>query len=228
LENTSERRLKLKKGLLTLMVLGGAATLVGGTLASFDATVTNSSNTFQSGTLVLKDTVGATACLSSSTGTGTTVVTDTNNNASCPADLFGSLTNQKPGGAPGSITVVLKNDGTINAGTFTLTPGACSASQTGAYHGSNTAGFCGKLDVTVEDDSGTATCIFPAGAGACAAPTSANTLASLASGGALTLSGAPAAGASKTYKFTIGLDSTAGNDMQGLTASMPVTWKITQ
>jgi hypothetical protein len=197
------------------------------TLANFNATVVNTSNTFVSGTIALKETSGATTCLS----TGAGVVTDTNSFSCSTIDKFGGAgnPNQKPGGTALSTVVTVKNDGTLSASTFTLTPGSCTTTATGAYHGSNTAGFCGKINVTIEDDTGAAACIFPAGAGACAAPSSSNTLASLVSGGAITLnSGSLAAGASRTYTFKVQLDASAVNDMQGLTATLPLTWNIAQ
>jgi hypothetical protein len=222
-----ERRRRVVRSFLALSLIGGLAALGAATMANFNATIVNTSNTFQSGTIALKETSGATTCLS----TGAGVTTDTNSFNCSTIDKFGGAgsPNQKPGGTALSTVVTVKNDGTINAGTFTVTPGSCTASQTGVYHGSNTAGFCAKINVTVEDDTGAATCVFPAGAGACAAPFSSNTLASLVSGGAISLnSGSLAAGASRTYTFKVQLDGSAGNDMQGLTASLPLTWYIAQ
>lgn len=226
IDSNRERRGTIKKALLTLMVLGGVAVLVGGTLANFDATIVNSSNTFQSGTIVLKETQGATTCLSTGAGVDTT----TNNFTCSTIDKFGGASNgnQKPGGTAISTAVNVKNDGTINASTFTLAPGACTATQTGAYHGSNTAGFCGKVNVTIEDDTGAAACIYPAGAGACPALSNTYNLATLVTNGTVTLAGGLNAGSTKTYTFKVQLDGSAGNDMQGLTATLPLTWKITQ
>lgn len=224
---SGNRRRAIKRALLSLMLVGGVAAIAVATLANFNATIINSSNTFQSGTVVLKETQGATTCLS----TGAGVITDTNSFTCATIDKFGGASNpnQKPGGTAISTVVSVKNDGTINASTFTLTPGSCTTAQTGAYHGSNTAGFCGKVNITVEDDTGSAACIYPAQAGACPALSSSNTLSGLAGGGAITLNGGSlAAGATRTYTFKVQLDSSAGNDMQGLTATLPLTWYIAQ
>jgi len=95
-----------------------------------------------------------------------------------------------------------------------------------------TQGFCGKVDVSIENDTtaGSPACVYPSGAGACPALSASHTLASLAG----TLSSTPlslgslAAGVTDTLKFTVGLDSSATNSDQGLAASMPLTWDLSQ
>ena len=85
-------------------------------------------------------------------------------------------------------------------------------------------GFCGKVDVTIANTTSGATdqCAYPTLAGSCPAPSSAETLASLAS---QTLStpalSALAAGGSATYVITVQLDASATNADQGLHGHHP-------
>jgi len=196
------------------------------TLGGFSATVANPSNNFSSGTIQLKEGVGATTCYSTGTGAGGSV-SSANTNAACAGDDLGGKLLQVPGGAPQATTITLTNVGNVAAATSNLLAGACSqaaSADDGGYVGSDAA-FCGKVDVTVNNNT-TSKCVFPVAAVACTAPTNANTLASLAAQN-LTLSGL-AAGASATYTVTVQLDTTATNADQGLTATIPLTWSITQ
>jgi hypothetical protein len=115
-----------------------------------------------------------------------------------------------------------------------MVTGACAAaaaSDNGGYTGSDTAGFCGKIDVTVANTTVGATdkCVFPTQAAACPALSNTNTLAGLASS---TFNAVPlstlAAGGTATYVVNVQLDSTATNADQGLTATVPFTWSISQ
>jgi hypothetical protein len=153
----------------------------------------------------------------------------TNNAATCSGiDMFGASLNDTPGGTPISTLITVKNDGTIAAGTFVLTPGACSAAQNSAtspYYGSDSSGFCSKVDITIENDtvSGSPTCVLPAQSGACPALSIANNLGNFTS--AIDLSSLGASG-SQVYDFKLALDSSAINSDQGLVATMPLTWSI--
>ncbi len=71
-------------------------------------------------------------------------------------------------------------------------------------------------------------CYYPVSASPCAAPTSANTLTSLNTNGAVTITGGLNAGASSTVIVTTKLDSTATNADQGLQATQGFTWTINQ
>ena len=213
---------------VVLVVTGLAATAVlalsvTGTLSGFTASINNTANSVASGTLLLQENQGATTCLSSGNTIGT-------NAGTCATiNKYGGGTNAVPGVAASS-TVSLKNIGTSSAATFTLTAGACAAAANAAtspYAGTDTAGFCGKVDVTIEDDTvvGTPTCVVPVAAAACAAPAATNTLATLAAGPALGLT-TLAAGATRTYKFTVMIDNSATNADQGLQASQSLTWLV--
>jgi hypothetical protein len=223
--NRRRRRSVVLAGLLGTTMLAVTAGL---SLGGFSAGITNPTNTFSSGTVVLKEAAGATSCFS--TGTGTTV--SAANTANCTTiDDFGGPINQGPGSAAQTQVLNLSNVGTINGATFTLAPGACgavAATNTAPYSGSDTAGFCGKVDVTIENDTtATPSCIYPAGAGACPALSATNTLATLGASPALSL-GALAAGASDKFTVKTQIDAGATNADQGLTASMPFTWTLNQ
>jgi hypothetical protein len=109
---------------------------------------------------------------------------------------------------------------------------AAAASNANGYVGSDTSGFCGKVDIEVSIGSTTAGthCLIPANASPCAGtPTSSATLSSL-SGTTINQATTPegltalAAGANQAYTFTVMLDASATNIDQGLTASQTMTW----
>jgi hypothetical protein len=198
----------------------------------FYAQVGGSANSFESGTLLLSKTIGAgTPCLSSpNSAAGIT----TNVNTSCTGSDLGSGTTNEVSGTAQSATVTLTNQGSISSATgLALTESTCTVAAApfatsalnGSSSGSDTASFCSKVDVSIFNGTN---CIYPAHTGAC--PTLANTynLSTLASAGSLTLASTMAAGASVVLTFSTELDSTATNADQGLTASIPLTYTLTQ
>jgi hypothetical protein len=227
----SRNRLALAAGVVGSAVLALSTTA---SLGGFTASITNTGDKAQSGSLLMQEQVtptGGTTTTCLSTGTGTAITT--NANAACGANKFGALTNAIPGASSFS-TVVVTNQGSVSANSFSMGVGACVATPTapsGATAtnvGSDTSGYCGKLDVTIEDDTATPACVYPAGAGACPALsntynlTSLATFAPTATPAALT---APiAAGAARTYKVTVGLDNSASNADQAMAATEPITF----
>jgi len=197
--------------------------------AGFSAQIVNSNNTFSAGTMQLQETSGAINCYSTGSGSGGTVGT---NSATCATinKLVGTL-DQVPAGSPLTTTITMKNNGTIAATLESLGFGSCTAaaaSDANAYVGSDTAGFCGKVDFSVGISG---KCLYPANAAAScpATPTSSGTLSGAATLGSITQASTPgmtvlAAGATQAYTFTVMLDSSATNADQGLAASMQMTW----
>jgi hypothetical protein len=206
-----------------VIVTGVAATLLlafatTGALSGFTATINNSVNTTASGTLLMTETQGATTCLSSAAGT-----VSTSNAGTCATiNKFGGSTAILPG-TPVTSTVTIKNNGTVPANTFTLTPGGCTQSNNGAINGTDLT-FCGKIDITIADTT-SGTCIFPVSASPCGAPTSANTLTTLGTT-ALSLTTPLAAAATRSYTFTVQLDATSTNADQGLQANEALLWSF--
>ncbi len=171
---------------------------------------------------------GTVSCYSTGTGSGGTV--SATNSANCSINKLVGTLDQVPAGTPLTATVTITNVGRTGASLESLVLGSCSAaaaSDANGYVGSDTSGFCGKVDFSI----GTSTqCIYPANAsGACpATPTNSGTL-GLAAGTTFSNSSTPpltllAAGASKAYTFTVMLDSSATNADQGLAARMTMTW----
>jgi hypothetical protein len=204
------------------------AVTAGLSLGGFSAGITNPTNSYSSGTVVLKEAAGATSCFS--TGTGT-IVTATNTANCTTIDDLGGAINQGPGSAATTQVLNLTNVGTINGATFAVDPAACTsgaATNTAPYVGTDTAGFCGKVDVTIQNDTtGTPSCVYPAGAGACPALSATTTLATLGAQPAISL-GALAAGASDKFTVKTQVDAGVTNIDQGLTASVPFTWVLNQ
>jgi hypothetical protein len=217
-------------------VVGMAALALGTTssLGGFTASITNTGNKVATGSLIMQEQVtptGGTTTTCLSTGAGAAITT--NANTTCGANKFGALTNAVPGSSSFS-NVVITNQGSVAANSFTMGTGTCTATPTapsGATAtnvGSDTS-FCSKVDVTIEDDTGTATCIYPAQAGACPTPTSSNTLATLATAYSttpLSLTAPIAAGGSRTYKVTVMIDNSATNADQAMAATEPITFNF--
>jgi hypothetical protein len=215
---------------VAVVALGSTTAL---TLGGFSAGVTNPTNTFSSGTIQLEEGIAATTCFSTGTGTGGSVTAANSGTCSTLNDL-GAALSQVPAGTAVSTTVTLTNAGNVATTGASLAASTCTAaaaSNDSGYIGSDTAGFCGKVDVTVANTTTGATdkCVYPTQVLACPTVSSATTLASLAG---QTFNAVPmsplAAGASATYVITAQLDTTATNADQGLTATIPLTWSITQ
>jgi hypothetical protein len=149
-------------------------------------------------------------------------------------DDLGAPVDQVPGGTPVSTTITLTNVGNVGSSAASLAAATCSAAAAaddGGYVGADTAGFCGKVDVTIANSTAGATdkCVYPTQAATCPSPSSSYTLAGLASQTFNTVPmSALAAGASATYVITVQLDAGATNADQGLTATIALTWSITQ
>lgn len=215
----------LLSAVATLMIAGSVA----GSLEGFTASITNGSNSYAAGTLLLSETQGANTCIS--TGSGTTssnTVNAADSNTTCTEiNLFGSQAQADPGVAATVSTVTVKNIGTIDASALTLTPAGCTVtanSATSPYSGTDTSGFCGEIDVTISNGTN---CLYPAQLGACPALSNNYTLASLGTTGWPL--GALAANATATYTFTLQLDSSYDtNADQGLSASESFAWNLSQ
>lgn len=219
--------------LATLMLSLTAYTVFGG----FSATITNPTNTFSSGTLTLEEVAnGGTPCLSSPNTTGGIT---TNINSACASNDFGGVAS--PGAAPTNPatvtanTIVLTNTGSLSAATLALTPGAnCSVTgnpvgsgANSASTGSDTTGFCSKVDIQIETDTaGVFNCLYGGPTGSACPATMSNTynLSSLIGAGPVTVGSNVASQASVTVIVNVGLDPSATNADQGLTATLPVTW----
>lgn len=211
-----------------IIVTGVAATLLlgfatSGALSGFTASINNNANSVGSGTILMTESQGGTTCLSNDTAT-----TVTTNAGTCATinKLNGSTTILP--GVPYTSSVTIKNSGTVAANTFTLTPAGCvttnNTSGSNTVFGTDSAGFCGKMDITIFDSTSTK-CIAPAAAGACPAIASTTTLSSLGTT-AIVLTTPLAPGASRSYTFTVQLDSTATNADQGLLASEALLWSF--
>ena len=198
-------------------------------LAGFSAQIVNNNNTFSAGTMQLEESQGGVNCFSTGSGAGGTVTAA--NSATCAINKLVGTLDQMPAGTPLTTTVTMKNTGNVTATLESLVFSACTASAASdatGYVGSDTAGFCAKVDFSV----GTAAkCLYPANAtGPCAStPTSAGTLAGAATVGTLNQASTPgmvllAPGTTQTYTFSAMLDPSATNADQGLAASMTMTW----
>jgi hypothetical protein len=196
------------------------------TLGGFSAVIDNNSSTFSSGNITpqisVRESNGTTTCNSGTNGT----------NTSCAINALTGTLDQTPGGTPLTSTITLSNTGSDNPGSTTLTTGTCTAgaaSDASGSQGSDTPGFCGKVDVTIANTTSGATdkCVYPAQSAACPTLSSSYTLAGLAGTtfNALPLS-IPTSSSPATYVVSVQLDSSANNADQELAATLPFTWSI--
>jgi hypothetical protein len=220
----SSRRRGILAGVAASLLL---MTTAFATLSGFTATVVNPTNTFSSSTLILKETKGATNC--DSTG-ATSSVTVANSYNCTTINVLGPAANAAPGSTVTTSAITFKNDGTLDAATFTMTPAACAAAANAAttpYSGAGAATFCSHVNVTIEDTT-TTTCLYPAGAGACPALANTTNLSTLAAHAPFSI-GALAAGATGVITVKTQLDAAvATNADQGLTGTMQFTWALGQ
>jgi len=242
-----------RKLLLLLLVVGAIGTIAAGTFASFNAATSNGGNTFQTGTILLSNSVNAgSACFSYN------AATFTNNNSNPSCDAFVNATNVKPGDPAGSAVISLADTGTLD-GNLNMLVG-CSVGTPLAIHGS-AATLCSYLAITIQPcatyASGTtcgtnsAYCVYSTAgvntAGACAAPglgagappagswsgvstsfASATALTDPTAGNApITLVGGGATHAYQvTWRFIDSGVAGQENPAQGTAANLTVTWSI--
>lgn len=216
---------KAQQLLLSLIVLGAAGSVVGtGTFATFSAQTKNPSNTFATGTLVLKQSnlPGSATCLSTSGGN-----TNTNTNASCTTLI--NVSNQTPGSQQNQV-ISLTNDGSLNATTFTVDSTSCTgATLCGSTSMRMYIQQCGSV---TSNTCNSPSCVWPStGANSCdltkTQGTGWDTLSNWAAASALSLSGLNA-GATKNFNIVLGFDSAAPVSLAAQTASLSFTWQLQQ
>jgi hypothetical protein len=206
------------------------------TLGGFSGAVANSGSTFSSATIQLEGGNGVTTCYTTGTGTGGSV-TAANSNTTCAINVLTGTLDQIPGATALTSTITLTNVGNHAASVASLVVGSCTvaaASDAGVYIGADLAAnaFCSKVDVAIANTTSGATdkCVYPTQAGACPALSNTYNLSTLATAASFTTTPMSALAASgvATYTITVQLGSSATNADQGLTATLPFTWSISQ
>jgi hypothetical protein len=207
----------LGKVLGTMLVIGMAgSTVTYGTFATFTASTSNA-NTFATGTLVLSNKVNTgSACLSTGSGVNT-------NAHAC--DTAFTVSALRPGATAQTADIVIKNEGTLNATALkAYAASACANSNSGTVNG--TGDLCAAIRLTVQEYTDNtyatpSTCHF--GGAACALDAT-KTLATYPLSGAAINMGALNSAASRYFRLTVELPSTAGNDLMGRQAAVAFTW----
>lgn len=222
-----------KRALLaSLVAVAALGMTASSTLGGFSAGITNSTSNFSTATIQLEESNGSTTCYSTGSGSGGSVTASNINSACTINGLIGTL-DQVPTGTALTTTLTFTNVGNHAATVSTLVMGACAqatASDANLYVGADTT-FCNKVDVTIANTTTGATdkCVYPTLAAVCPALANTANLALLAS---QTFNAVPltvlAPAGTATYVVTVQLDSTATNADQGLTATIPFTWSISQ
>ena len=132
---------------LIVVAAGAIASLLIGftltpTFAALVASIQNSTNTANTGTLTMKETSGSASCNSFDSNSTNTATCSTINK-------YGGVT-LVPGGAAKETNLSIQNTGSMQATSFTLTPGACTQSAVGgsSFSGSATD-LCDKIKVKI-------------------------------------------------------------------------------
>lgn len=223
-----------KKLLLTVLGLGIAGSLVGvGTFASFTTTATNPSNTFATGTLVIKQTSGSLSpnpCYSTSDKSASG--TPATSSVACGA--FFTVSNLKPGDSNTASSITVRNDGSLPA-TMTLAVSCTDGNASGALH-SGTGDLCSAFEIYVQakDGSTNRQCVYGNGDAdvTCSFGNTSKTPAAYGSAKSLKnqlgTTTTWAAGDELTFVFGVKLDTSAGNTFQGRAASISLTWTADQ
>lgn len=209
---TATRRRRLA---LPVLLAGSVASLIlalglSPTVAAFTAQIQNSVNTAGSGTLIMQETNSAGTVTCKSTD-GTTI--DTNSATCSTINKYGGTLTMTPGQTV-STTVNIKNIGTADASSFTLTPSACTQSNNGTPNGSATD-LCAKMTLVVTSGSSS----VYTGTLAAFNASAINILTKL---GASSVT----AGTSIPFTFAVTLPAGLGNTYAGLQVSQPLTWNF--
>jgi hypothetical protein len=220
---------KTRKLMIGLAALGLAGVGAAGSFASFTASTSNS-GTFATGSLVLSNEKNALgACFSTNGGS-----TDSNSNA-CAA-LF-ALTVKKPGDSS-TVDLTIKNEGSLGGSALkAFATSACSPGPAAGETYNGTGDPCTAIDLYVQEFTnagrGTAlTCLYGGGDGTTCDYDDAKTLAAFGTeypDADDAISFGPAISGATRY-FTVGvkMPSSAGNSMQGRTATFGLTWSLVQ
>jgi hypothetical protein len=232
----------MRKILMVTVLVGAIATATGsGTFATFNATTTNASGTFQTGTIVLSNKKAAQAtCFSYGPGSATAISTNSN---ACD-DMFVFSSNQKPtaGNWATPATLTLQNLGSL-PGTLKVgvnAPGSACASlpdTNSSYRGNGD--LCSFLKISIQETntlggSNKASCVFPVNASAACAATAAGDFSALTSASPLTIGTLDeAGGTTPTRFFTINISFPNGaagaeNSVMGLLANWTLAWVLEQ
>lgn len=223
-----------RKILMAVVLVGALATASGsGTFAGFNATTTNASSAFQTGTVVLSNLKqGGTTCFSygaSPTAIGT-------NSQACADNLYSFAANQKPSASNiGTVNLTLTNIGSLPGTLKVYASTACSSGpDAGSYHGNGN--LCQFLKISIQETTslggaGNGACIYPAAASNCAAVAAGDlsTLNDLAS--ALSVGTLAATNGVRYFTVNVALPngtSGAENSIMGLTASWALGWVLEQ
>ncbi len=197
----------VRKALAHTVYSIGSSILIAGSIALLLTTRVEGSNAAHS--LILSESTATANC------TGT--------DAECRINLLGDGSLEEPGDSR-TETLTFRNAGNMPAA-LTLQSLGCSASadpQAGMFAGSDRAGFCGRLDVTVGAHG---KCILPRLPYMCPPPSARTTLTSI---GTSTYGvGMLDSGAATSVTITILFDPEATNADQGLEAAAPFRWALT-
>jgi len=211
----SETSSKKRKLSLPLVLAGGVSSLVlalgmSPTFSAFSASILNPTNTTGAGTLIMTETDSGTNICNSADSTSLAT-----NSATCATiNKYGGNLVMVPGQTVNT-TVNIKDTGTANASSFSLTPGICTQSANGNTSATAPTDLCSKIKIVItsgthEIFNGTAASFYTAGV----------IDVNIKLGASSIVAGA----AATPFIFAVTLDSSVGNPYQGLKVSQPLTW----
>ena len=181
-----------------------------GTLSAFTASITNANASVSSGTLLMRQEGGSGGTCYSNGTQQTTPIPAANSTSCTTVNTFGTglLVPDSSDPRPAS-TLVVTNDGTVTAKTFTLRKGDVCKQTTSSTPAGTAQDVCSKITLVIMSGS---TPIFSGSLQELGDRTTDIPLPSVAPK------------ASQTFTFTTKLADGLSNDYQGLTATLPLTW----
>jgi predicted ribosomally synthesized peptide with SipW-like signal peptide len=223
---------KTKRYLMLLAAVGLIAVAAGGsgTFATFNAEVTNSGNTFASGTLFLHDTPNSSATVCKSEDDLTN-----NTNSSCTF-----LFNADLSAGSQTATLALNNPGTIAGSALTFKVNGCTVGDNSAVTGTSvvfgTAPTCGNMYITIQETGVSygvpGSDVFCAYGPSCDAPDNTATLATATGLTPLKTTGNVNAGlgigATRYYVIRITPTVALNNTLQNRKVAFGLTWHLEQ
>ncbi|WP_150953309.1 hypothetical protein [Microbacterium testaceum] len=213
---TSPKPTRRRRLALPVVLAGSIASLVlalglSPTVAAFTASIQNTVDTAGAGALTMQeaDSSGNVVCNSTDGSSGIS-----SNTATCSTiNKYGGNLAMYPGQTV-TTNVTIKNTGSIDAKSFTLTPGTCAQSATSTTYGSATD-LCSQMTLVVK--TGSTTLYSGTVAGFTAAVDILNK----------TSTTSVASGTTTSFSFAVTLPSTVGPTYSNLKVSQPLTWQFT-
>jgi hypothetical protein len=223
----------LRKVLLTAIAIGALGSItVQRTYALFGSETQNSSASVGGGTLTFSTTVGGGSACASYGGPSS----PGNVNTGCAALFTDSAAAENYPGTPRTVTVTIRNDGSLDARDLALFMPSCTATPTGDAPAPGGGDPCASggdelyVQETASDQTTPTRCWYPVTTTTCSFGASglhAFAAAYTSASSALDLGAGPTAQQARYFTIGVQVPTTANNNLQGEAARFLLTWHMT-